>query len=91
MSAVIILLLVSTLKHAHETSIFNPRSQKWSDHFIWTSDGLNIIGITPIGRATCNRLDVNDDYHNQGFIKESRQLWIQGGWHPPIDDPRLSS
>jgi hypothetical protein len=73
---------------AKEVAIFNPRLQSWADHFIWTADGLRIIGKSPTGRATCHRLDFNDDSHNQGFIQESRQLWIQGGWHPPSDDPR---
>ncbi|MGB8698181.1 MAG: HNH endonuclease signature motif containing protein [Thermosynechococcaceae cyanobacterium] len=71
-----------------EVSIFNPRLQKWAEHFIWTTDGLKIIGKTPIGRATCYRLDCNDEFHNQGFIQASRQLWAQGGWHPPSEDPR---
>jgi hypothetical protein len=69
----------------------NPRKQKWADNFIWTTDGLNIVGITPVGRATCHKLDVNDECHNQGFIQESRQLWIQGGWHPPLEDPRCKN
>jgi len=47
-------------------TIFNPRKQKWYDHFIWSSDGLKTIGITSIGRATCNRLDLNDERHNKG-------------------------
>lgn len=45
--------------------------------------------ITPTGRATCNRLDLNDKNHNQGWIQKAR-LWIKGGWHPPDGDPRLS-
>jgi len=49
--------------------LFNPRQQKWLDHFIWTVDGLKIIGITPTGRATCNRLDVNDEH---------RLFWVSG-------------
>jgi 5-methylcytosine-specific restriction endonuclease McrA len=28
--------------------LFNPRQQNWSDHFIWTVDGLRITGITSI-------------------------------------------
>jgi hypothetical protein len=74
-----------------EITLFNPRQQQWSDHFIWTMDGIKILGITSIGRATCNRLDINDDFHNDGFIQKSRRLWIQFGLHPPNDDPRLSS
>ncbi len=74
-----------------EVAVLNPRHQLWSDHFIWTPDGQKIIGTTAIGRATCNRLDLNDEFHNQGFIQESRQLWTQGGWHPPLDDQKLEN
>lgn len=45
------------LETAQTISLFNPRKQKWSDHFIWSADGLKIIGLTTTGRATCNRLD----------------------------------
>ena len=68
--------------------LFKPRQQKWSDHFIWTADGLRILGLTPTGRATCQRLDLNDDFHNDGSIVKARRLWVQGGWHPPDQDPR---
>jgi HNH endonuclease len=71
--------------------LFNPRKQKWLDHFIWSVDGLKVIGITSIGRATCNRLDFNDERHNEGSIIKARRLWIKGGWHPPDEDPRQES
>ncbi len=74
-----------------ELPLFNPRKQRWSEHFIWTKDALKIIGITPIGRATCNRFDFNDDFHNEGFIVKVRRFWLNGGWHPPEDDPRQTS
>ena len=70
-----------------EVALFNPRNQNWSEHFIWTKDGLIIMGITSIGRATCSRLDFNDQEHDNGFIISSRQLWIIAGWHPPNNDP----
>ncbi|NEU71331.1 HNH endonuclease [Hassallia byssoidea VB512170] len=72
-------------------SLFNPRKQKWSDNFIWSADGLTIFGITPTGRATCNRLDLNDERHNESSILKARRLWIKGGWHPPSEDPRQES
>jgi HNH endonuclease len=75
------------LQTGKEVAIFNPRLQAWADHFIWTARGLKMIGTTPIGRATDDRLDLNDEFHNQAFIQEARQLWMQGGWHPPSDDP----
>lgn len=70
-----------------EVSLFNPRNQNWSEHFIWTKNGLKILGTTPIGRATSNRFDFNDQDHDDGFILNSRQLWLIAGWHPPINDP----
>ncbi len=73
-----------------EVLLFNPRQQQWSEHFIWTSDGMKIIGITPTGRATCNRLDLNDERRTDRFIQKSRRFWVQGSWHPPKQDPRQS-
>jgi hypothetical protein len=68
--------------------IFNPRQNNWSEHFIWSVDGQKILAITAIGRATLNRLDMNDDWHDDGSIQCARRLWIRGGWHPPTDDPQ---
>jgi hypothetical protein len=56
--------------------------------FIWSQDGTEIIGITPIGRATVHRLDMNDHRHDGGSIRRARRLWMQGGWHPPDGDPQ---
>jgi hypothetical protein len=46
--------------------LFNPRQQAWSEHFIWSVNGQTIIGVTPIGRATCKRLDLNDERYKEG-------------------------
>ena len=72
-----------------ETTLFNPRQQQWSEHYVWSADRLQIIGKTSIGRATCHRLDLNDDRHNDRFIVRARALWLKGGWHPPDGDPCL--
>jgi len=67
--------------------IFNPRQQKWQDHFIWRDNGILIQGITPIGRATCIRLDLNDmRYPENDSIRETRRFWVQTGLHPPASD-----
>lgn len=71
-----------------EVPLFNPRQQIWSDHFLWSADALKIIGITPSGRATCNRLDLNDKRRDEPFIQNARQQWIAAQLHPPSDDPR---
>lgn len=41
------------------TDIYNPRKDNWADHFQWESSMLKIEGITPLGRATVNRLQLN--------------------------------
>ena len=39
--------------------LFNPRTQRWQDHFTWMEDGAVILGITATGRATVSALQVN--------------------------------
>ncbi len=70
------------------TPLFNPRIHLWRQHFTWSKDGLRIIAISNIARATLQRLDMNDDNHDENAIIKARRLWIRGGWHPPEDDPR---
>lgn len=71
-------------------NLFNPRKNSWSDHFVWSLNGQSLFGITPVGRATLDRLDLNDERHDDGSIQRARRLWIRGGWHPPINDPRMN-
>lgn len=40
-----------------EVSLFNPRRQSWPEHFRW--EGVQVVGLTPVGRATVNALDLN--------------------------------
>lgn len=65
-----------------EVLLFNPRQQIWSEHFVWSGDGLLIVGITPIGRATVTALTLNRErvIHIRAADKEIAR-------HPPIDDP----
>ncbi|MDM8520856.1 HNH endonuclease signature motif containing protein [Anaerolineales bacterium HSG6] len=59
-------------------SLFNPRDQNWFEHFEWSNDGIFIIGITAIGRATVEALHLNNKY-----IIPARRLWVTFGEHPP--------
>ncbi|MBK8022917.1 MAG: HNH endonuclease [Chloroflexi bacterium] len=59
-------------------ALFNPRLQPWYAHFNWEPDGTILRGLTPIGRATVARLRIN-----RPEAVQSRQLWVQAGWHPP--------
>jgi hypothetical protein len=71
-----------------EVPLFNPRQQIWSEHFIWSADALRIVGTTASGRATCNRLDLNDERREEPFIQSARQQWGMARLHPPRDDPQ---
>ncbi len=61
--------------------LFDPRSQSWREHFRWSLDGGEIIGLTPTGRATAAALQMN--YTD---IVEARRRWAKVGWHPPADE-----
>jgi hypothetical protein len=37
--------------------LFHPRTQRWSDHFLWK--GCRVTGKTPTGRATVEALKMN--------------------------------
>ncbi len=62
----------------HELSLFNPRTQKWDDHFMWSDDRTILIGLTAIGRATISRLKIN-----RSLSIKTRQRWVSAGLHPP--------
>ncbi|MBI3915183.1 MAG: HNH endonuclease [Chloroflexi bacterium] len=62
------------------TRLFHPRRQ-WIEHFRWSEDGTEIIGLTPTGRATVSALNLNHP-----LIVEARRRWAIVGWHPPLED-----
>jgi len=61
--------------------IFNPRRHLWKMHFAWSVDGLLIVPLTPIGRATDALLELNRER-----ILFIRQADVVVNRHPPIDD-----
>ncbi|MBW4686501.1 MAG: HNH endonuclease [Komarekiella atlantica HA4396-MV6] len=65
-----------------EVALFNPRQHIWSEHFIWSADGLLIVGLTPIGRATVTVLTLNRER-----VINIRAADKQIGRHPSMDDP----
>lgn len=40
--------------------LFHPRNQHWAEHFHFIADTGQIIGLSPVGRATAYRLAMND-------------------------------
>lgn len=61
-------------------ALFNPRQQRWIDHFEWANGGTHIVGLTPAGRITVIALRLNNEY-----VVEARSFWIAWDWHPPND------
>ena len=59
-------------------ALFNPRRQVWSVHFRWREDGVEILGLTPCGRATVVALKLNNE-----SLTRARRRWVLAGWHPP--------
>lgn len=56
--------------------LFNPRLQKWSDHFAWDEGVLE--GLTAVGRTTISALRINEPLRIQ-----HRLLLIELGVFPP--------
>lgn len=58
--------------------LFNPRAQRWHEHFHWAEGGVRIEGLTATGRATVAALRLNDPRRVQ-----LRKIWLSIGWSPP--------
>jgi hypothetical protein len=58
--------------------LFNPRQQNWHEHFIWSQDGVQVIGLTACGRATVALLQMN-----RPLAIAARTVWVSINRHPP--------
>lgn len=61
-----------------EVPLFNPRKQLWAEHFMWSEDGTQVVGLTSCGRATVITLQLNNV-----IAVMVRREWVAAGWHPP--------
>ncbi len=50
--------------------LYHPRQHRWNDHFAWSSDYTLMIGLTPVGRATIEKLQLN----REGVVNLRRVL-----------------
>lgn len=57
--------------------LYHPRQQSWSEHFIWSVDFLEIVGLTAVGRATVKALKLN-----RPGVVNLLQLLVLAGLHP---------
>ncbi|GAB4159286.1 MAG: hypothetical protein Fur0021_30030 [Candidatus Promineifilaceae bacterium] len=59
-------------------ALFDPRSQRWQEHFEWNEDYTRIVGLTATGRATVEALKLN-----RPGVVNMRKLLRLTGKHPP--------
>lgn len=60
------------------TILFHPRHHEWSEHFMWEHTFTEMVGITAIGRATIDALQLN----RKGVVNLRRLLRLINE-HPP--------
>jgi HNH endonuclease len=58
--------------------LYNPRKHQWRDHFAWSEDLLEMTGLTPVGRATISKLQLN-----RPGVLNLRRVLRREGEHPP--------
>jgi HNH endonuclease len=78
----------NNLKYSHIESIdpitgksaplYHPRQDQWHEHFSWSDDYAQVIGLTMTGRAIIERLQLN----REGVVN-LRQLLHAVDRHPP--------
>ena len=59
-------------------SLFHPGRQVWPQHFAWSYDNRVIVGLTSVGRATVEALQMN-----RKTIVQLRGYWVALWLHPP--------
>jgi hypothetical protein len=59
--------------------LYHPRQHIWAEHFVWSDDGTLILGLTPVGRAAVEKLQLN----RMGLVNLRRVL-VEAGEHPPV-------
>ena len=60
------------------TALFHPHRDAWNDHFSWSEDATELVGLTPSGKATIDTLRMN-----RLQLIRVRRLWVAMGEHPP--------
>lgn len=59
-------------------SLYNPRQHTWNEHFCWDKNYQQMLGLTPVGRATVEFLRLN-----RQPLKNLRRVLYTSGEHPP--------
>lgn len=59
---------------------YNPRKDVWREHFRWNQNFSKIVGISPTGRVTVERLQLN-----RQEVVNLRVVLAAIGQHPPFE------
>ena len=57
--------------------LFDPRADRWADHFSFDPDTSEIRPLTAVARVTIARLDINHPYQIA-----ARHVWAKFGLYP---------
>ena len=63
-----------------QVPLFHPRHDRWSDHFAWNEDYTRVVALTPVGRATSEKLQLN-----RAGVVDLRRVLRAAGEHPPAE------
>lgn len=66
--------------------LYHPRHHSWDTHFTWNPDYTLILGLTPTGRATIEKLQLN----RAGVVNLRRVLRTFGVHPPPATSPNAN-
>jgi HNH endonuclease len=58
--------------------LYHPRRHHWSEHFAWNEDYTLVMGLTPTGRATVEKLQLN-----RSGVVNLRRILSSMDLHPP--------
>jgi|GEM_PF-3115365 len=72
----------NAMQGANATILFNPRYDKWDDHFEWDDDEIELFSLTERGMTTIHTLGLNSRYR----VNLREQLAFSGSM--PAPDPR---
>jgi hypothetical protein len=59
-------------------ALFHPQLQVWNEHFAWSDDGTELVGLSAVGRTTIAALRMN-----RSQLTWARGLWVKLREHPP--------
>jgi hypothetical protein len=60
--------------------LYNPREHRWREHFQWSEDFIEMVGLTPTGRATIEKLQLN-----RPGVLNLRRILHMANEHPPSE------